>query len=192
MSVVRHGRSSQLMAGSGRFRSPPTRGKRNLDLDTIATAVQTYPVNPSPEGSVLATFNWTGQLPCGARRPFHEAPSRCPCPERILRVMDGSVLIVCEGFAADFYGSAVPGSYFVGLEERPGGGVTVLWTDDPEDAAVFDGIASAEAFARQDPLTLFEVSFARVSGSDQPPAAAPASGAEPTSLADEMRAMGLM
>jgi hypothetical protein len=106
--------------------------------------------------------------------------------------MGSRVLIVCEGFAADFYGHAVPGSYFASVEKRPSGGVTVVWTDDPDEAKVFDDMAAAEAFARQDPLTLFEVSFARASGSDQPPAAAPAAPAEPVNLADEMRAMGLM
>ena len=74
--------------------------------------------------------------------------------------MGSGVVIVCEGFAADFIGHAVPGSYFVRLEDRPGGGITVHWTDIPDEAAVFEDIASAEAFSRQDPLTLFEVSFA--------------------------------
>ena len=106
--------------------------------------------------------------------------------------MGSGVVIVCEGFAADFIGHAVPGSYFVRLEDRPGGGITVHWTDIRGEAAVFEDIASAEAFSRQDPLTLFEVSFAPVSGSAQSPIAAPASPAAPTSLADEMRAMGLM
>ena len=106
--------------------------------------------------------------------------------------MGSRVLIVCEGFAADFFGHAVPSSYFVRVEERPSGGVTVLWTDDPDEAAVFDDIASAEAFSPQDPLSLFEVSFAPAPGSDRPPPAAPAPPSEPVSLADELRHMGLL
>jgi len=106
--------------------------------------------------------------------------------------MGSGVLIVCEGFAADFFGHAVPGCYFARVEKRPSGGVTVVWTDDPDEAAVFDDIASAEEFGRQEPLTLFELSFARVPGSAEAPEAAPAAAAEPVSLADEMRAMGLM
>jgi hypothetical protein len=79
--------------------------------------------------------------------------------------MGSRVLIVCEGFAADFLGHAVPGSYFARLEERPGGGVTVFWSDIQAEAAVFDDITAAEAFSLQEPLTLFEVSFAPAPGS---------------------------
>ena len=104
--------------------------------------------------------------------------------------MGSGVVIVCEGFAADFIGHAVPGSYFVRLEDRPGGGITVHWTDIPDEAAVFEDIASAEAFSRQDPLTLFEVSFAPAPGSGRAPVAVPAP--EPLDLAAELRAMGLM
>ena len=110
--------------------------------------------------------------------------------------MGSGVVIVCEGFAADFIGHAVPGSYFVRLEDRPGGGITVHWTDITGEAAVFEDIASAEAFSHQDPLTLFEVSFApapgraEAPGSDRAPAAVPAP--EPMDLAAELRAMGLM
>jgi hypothetical protein len=109
--------------------------------------------------------------------------------------MGSGVVIVCEGLAADFIGHAVPGSYFVRLEDRPGG-ITVHWTDIPGEAAVFEDIASAEAFSRQNPLTLFEVSFAPAlgsaegPGSDRAPAAVPAQG--PVDLAAELRAMGLM
>lgn len=106
--------------------------------------------------------------------------------------MGSGVVIVCEGVAAEFWGHAVPGSYFVRLEERPDGGVTVVWTDLPGEAAVFDDLAAAEAFSRREPLTLFEVSFAQVSGSAQAPAAAPVPAPEPVNLADELRAMGLM
>ena len=104
--------------------------------------------------------------------------------------MDSGVLIVFEGFAADFIGHGVPGSYFARLENRPGG-VTVLWTDDPDEAAVFDDTAAAEVFSRQEPLTLFEVSFARVPGSaPAPPPPAPA--AAPMDLAAELREMGML
>jgi hypothetical protein len=106
--------------------------------------------------------------------------------------MGSGVLIVCEGFAEEFFGHAVPGCYFARLEKRPSGGVTVVWTDEPEEAAVFGDIAAAEAFVGQPPLTLFEVSFARVPGSGQPPAAVPAAPGEPLDLVAEIHAMGLM
>ena len=105
--------------------------------------------------------------------------------------MSSGVLIVFEGLAEDFLGQAVPGSYFARVEERPSGGITVVWSDLPDEAMVFDDLASAEAFSRQEPLTLFEVSFASAPASAQAPTA-PATPPDPISLADEMRAMGLM
>jgi hypothetical protein len=110
--------------------------------------------------------------------------------------MGSGVVIVCEGFAADFIGHAVPGSYFARVEERPSGGITVHWTDIPDEAAVFEDIAAAVAFSRQEPLTLFGVSFAPAPGSAEAPDGAPAPAAapapEPVDLAAELRTMGLM
>ena len=97
-------------------------------------------------------------------------------------------------------------SYFVRLEPRPSGGVTVLWTDLPDQAMVFDDAAAAAEFCRDSPLEMFVVSFVPVS--PPPPVEseadflkrlhrmvtegeakrAPVTPAE----ADELRALGLM
>jgi hypothetical protein len=107
--------------------------------------------------------------------------------------MDGRVMIVCDGFAADFSGEAVPGSYLVSVEPRANGGALVLWSDEPDQAMVFDDLASASEFSRDGPLALFRVSFAPVAG---PPATGPRPPepppAEPVNLAAELRAMGLI
>jgi hypothetical protein len=106
--------------------------------------------------------------------------------------MDRRVMIMCDtrasGIAAD-----LNDSYLVGVEPRASGGVSVVWTDLPDQAMVFDDVASAEAFCRDSPLELFVVAF--VPAPDQPAPGLPpppAPAAEPVSLADELRAMGLM
>jgi hypothetical protein len=85
-------------------------------------------------------------------------------------------------------------SYLDRIERRPIGGVTVTWTDLPDQAMVFDDVAAAEEFCRDSPLEMFVVSFVPVASPS--PALAevpePAPRAEPISLADELRAMGLM
>ena len=86
-------------------------------------------------------------------------------------------------------------SYFVRIEPRPNGGALVLWTDEPDQAMVFDDVAAAAEFCRDSPLEMFVVSFVPVT--DDPagipaPPAPEAAPAEPVNLADELRAMGLM
>lgn len=100
-------------------------------------------------------------------------------------------MIMCDtrasGITAD-----LADSYFVRVEPRPSGGVTVLWTDLPGQARVFDDAAAAAEFCRDSPLEMFVVSFVPVSGPPSPAPAPPTPPAEPISLADELRAMGLM
>ena len=101
-------------------------------------------------------------------------------------------MIMCDtrasGITAD-----LADSYFARVEPRPSGGVTVLWTDEPVQAMVFDDAAAAAEFCRDSPLELFVVSFVPVPGPLSPPPRPPVPPpAEPVRLADEMRAMGLM
>lgn len=101
-------------------------------------------------------------------------------------------MIMCDtrasGITAD-----LADSYFVRVEPRLSGGVTVLWTDLPDQARVFDDAAAAAEFCRDSPLEMFAVSFVPVAG---PPAPRPRQPepppAEPVSLADELRVMGWM
>ena len=129
----------------------------------------------------------------GRPEPHCEAQLSAPASSQSSLGQDSSrVLIVCEGFAADFFGHAVPSSYFVRVEERPSGGVTVLWTDNPDEAAVFDDTASAEAFSPRIRSRCLRCRSHQAPGSDRPPPAAPAPPSEPVSLADELRHMGLL
>jgi len=103
-------------------------------------------------------------------------------------------MILCDtrasGITAD-----LADSYLVSVEPRPNGGALVLWTDEPDQAMVFDDAAAAAEFCRDSPLEMFVVSFVPVTddpaGATAPPAA-PRPMAEPVNLADELRAMGLM
>jgi hypothetical protein len=76
--------------------------------------------------------------------------------------MDRRVMIMCDtrasGITAD-----LNDSYFVRFEPRPSGGVTVLWTDLPDQAMVFDNATAAAGFCRDSPLEMFAVSFVPVS-----------------------------
>jgi hypothetical protein len=105
--------------------------------------------------------------------------------------MDRRVMIMCDtrasGITAD-----LNDSYLVGIEPRPSGGVSVIWTDLPGQAMVFDDIAAAEEFCRDSPLELFVVAFVPAPGQAVPAPPPPAAAAEPMRLADELRAMGLM
>ena len=101
-------------------------------------------------------------------------------------------MILCDtrasGITAD-----LADSYLVRVEPRPNGGAHVLWTDEPDQAMVFDDAAAAAEFCRDSALEMFVVSFVPVaipspSLAKQPPAPP----AEPVNLADELRAMGLM
>jgi hypothetical protein len=108
--------------------------------------------------------------------------------------MDRRVMIMCDVRASGITGD-VENSYLVRIEPQPGGGALVLWTDEPDQAMVFDDAAAATAFCRDSPLEMFVVSFVPVSVSSSPapaplPPVPPAPPAEPISLADEMRAMG--
>ena len=104
-------------------------------------------------------------------------------------------MIMCDtrasGITAD-----LADSYFVRVEPRASGGVTVLWTDLPDQAMVFDDAAEAAEFCRDSPLEMFVVSFVPVTDAPDVPAPAPPSPepppAEPVNLAGELRAMGLM
>jgi hypothetical protein len=92
-------------------------------------------------------------------------------------------MITCDPAASGITGE-VADSYLVRVDPTPHGGAHVLWSDEPGQAMVFDDLASAREFCRDSPLALFAVSFVPAPGS-APPAA-------PVSLADELRAMGLM
>ena len=103
-------------------------------------------------------------------------------------------MILCDtrasGITAD-----LADSYLVSVEPQPNGGAHVLWTDEPDQAMVFDDTATAAEFCRDSPLEMFVVSFVPVT--DDPsgvpaPLAPPPDPAEPVNLADELRAMGLM
>jgi hypothetical protein len=107
--------------------------------------------------------------------------------------MDRRVMIMCDtrasGITAD-----LNDSYFVRIEPRTNGGALVHWTDLPGEARVFDDAAAAEEFCRDSLLEMFVVSFVPVADpatlAPLPPVPPPA--AEPVSLAEELRAMGLM
>jgi len=106
--------------------------------------------------------------------------------------MDRRVMIMCDtrasGITAD-----LNDSYFVRIEPRAGGGVTVLWTDLPDQAMVFDDAAAAAEFCRDSPLEVFVVSFVPVADSPDPaPLPSEPPPAAPVNLAAELRAMGLM
>ena len=101
-------------------------------------------------------------------------------------------MIMCDtrasGITAD-----LNDSYFVRVEPRANGGTTVLWTDLPDQAMVFDDAAAAAEFCQTGPLTLFAVSFVPAPGSPAPAPRMPEPPpAKPVSLADELRKMGLM
>ena len=76
-------------------------------------------------------------------------------------------MIMCDtrasGITAD-----LNDSYFVRVEPRPSGGVTVLWTDLPDQARVFDDAAAAAEFCRDSPLEMFVVSFVPVASTPLP------------------------
>ena len=122
-------------------------------------------------------------------------------------------MIMCDtrasGITAD-----LNDSYFVRIEPRPNGGALVVWTDLPDQAMVFDDVSAAAEFCQDSPLEMFVVSFVPAAGL-LPPAESHADflgrlsqiradaearhaakqdhpRPEPVSLADELRAMGLM
>lgn len=103
--------------------------------------------------------------------------------------MGTPVLIVCDVRASGVTGD-VEDSYLMGVEHRPSGGVTVLWTDLPDQAMVFDDAAAAAAFCRGGPLEVFVVYTVPASGHPSPSPVPPAPPAEPINLMDEIRAMG--
>ena len=81
--------------------------------------------------------------------------------------MDKRVVIMCDVRASGITGE-VDDSYFVRVERRVSGGTTVVWSDLPEQAMVFDDAAVAEEFCRDSPLEMFAVSFVPVSGPPPP------------------------
>ncbi len=99
-------------------------------------------------------------------------------------------MIMCDVRASGITGD-VADSYLMRVEHRLTGGVSVIWTDEPDQAMVFDDAAAAAAFCRDSPLEMFVVSFVPVSKPPSP-APTPPPRSEPLSLADELRAMGLM
>jgi hypothetical protein len=103
--------------------------------------------------------------------------------------MDRRVLIMCDTEASGITG-VINDSYLDRIERRPSGGATVIWTDLPDQAMVFDDAAAAEEFCRDSPLEMFVVRFVPPPGVPAPVSSAPP--AEPISLADELRKMGLM
>jgi hypothetical protein len=81
--------------------------------------------------------------------------------------MDRRVMVMCDVRASGITGE-VTDSYLVGIERRSSGGVTVLWSDLPDQAMVFDDAAEAAEFCRDGPLEMFVVSFVPVSGDSRP------------------------
>ena len=65
--------------------------------------------------------------------------------------MDRRVMIMCDTRASGIT-AELNDSYFVRFEPRPSGGVTVLWTDLPDQAMVFDDAAAGAEFCRDSPL----------------------------------------
>jgi hypothetical protein len=101
-------------------------------------------------------------------------------------------MIMCDVRASGITGE-VDDSYLMDVEYRPTGGVSVVWTDLPDQAMVFDDAAAAAEFYRDSPLEMFVVSFVPVTSPPSVPAGLPEPPpAEPISLAAELRAMGLM
>jgi len=125
-------------------------------------------------------------------------------------------MIMCDTRASGIT-AELADSYFVRVEHRPSGGVTVLWTDEPDQAMVFGDAAAAAEFCRDSPLEMFVVSFVPVSGVPSPAPAPPprqveseadflkrlhrmvtdaearqAASAMTPAEVDELRAMGLM
>ncbi len=103
-------------------------------------------------------------------------------------------MIMCDVRESGITGD-VADSYLQRVEPRANGGALVLWTDEPDQAMVFENAAAAAAFCRDSPLEMFVVSFVLVPGPPPPvpsPARQPDPPAEPVNLADELRAMGLM
>ena len=76
-------------------------------------------------------------------------------------------MIMCDVRASGIT-SDVDDSYLVGIEHRPSGGVSVLWSDEPDQAMVFNDTAAAAEFCRDSPLEMFVVSFVPVSGAPSP------------------------
>ena len=102
-------------------------------------------------------------------------------------------MIMCDVRASGITGE-VADSYLVRVEPRPNGGAHVLWTDEPDQAMVFDDAAAAAEFCRDSPLEMFVVSLVPVAGPSSVPPRTPEPSplAGPVNLADELRAMGLM
>jgi len=104
--------------------------------------------------------------------------------------MDSRVLIMCDTEASGITG-VVNDSYLDRIERRPSGGVSVIWTDLPDQAMVFSDAAEAAEFCQDGPLEMFVVRFVPVADPapplHEPPPAPPAA---PINLTDELRAMG--
>lgn len=73
-------------------------------------------------------------------------------------------MIMCDARASGITGE-VADSYLISVEPRADGGAHVLWSDEPDQAMVFDDAAAAAEFCRDSPLEMFVVSFVPVSGS---------------------------
>jgi hypothetical protein len=104
--------------------------------------------------------------------------------------MDRRVLIMCDVRASGITGE-VEDSYLQSVEYRPSGGATVLWTDLPDRAMVFEDTDAAADFCRDSPLEMFAVYFVPVAD-PAPPGVPVPPPSEPVTLADDLRAMGLM
>ena len=81
-------------------------------------------------------------------------------------------MIMCDVAASGITGE-VTDSYLVRVEPRANGGAHVLWSDEPDQAMIFDDAAAAAAFCRDGPLEMFVVSFVPVSSPPSPAAAPP-------------------
>jgi len=91
---------------------------------------------------------------------------------------------MCDVRASGITGD-VADSYLARVGRRPNGGVSVLWTDEPDQAMVFDDAAAAAEFCRDSALEMFVVSFVPASG---PPSPAPASPPRRAETEAEFRA----
>ena len=96
---------------------------------------------------------------------------------------------MCDQEASGIPNARQDDSYFIGMEFRAAGGVTVNWSDVPDHAVIFGDAAAAEAFRRASALQHFAVSFVPLSELPSaptsptpipvlPPAVAPAPPAE--------------
>ena len=162
----------ELGAGIGgdlASRASADRRIRRLSLDSTQSRRPELHCEAHVSDPLLAAFGWTGH-------PRKSSNPPCAAPSGSWTVtgsgghsgdMDRRVMIMCDtrasGITAD-----LADSYLVSVEPRANGGTHVLWTDEPDQAMVFDDVGSAAEFCRDSPLEMFVVSFVPASGTPAP------------------------